>query len=154
MTPASTQILDKIHERLSYISIANGYSSDVVSLKRSKRTKFTASQIPAINYYSLDDVITKEFGAENHKLFVSIEWLDKTMDEPFNDLSAKRAADIIKALHEESGVISTFLGGLVDTVNIRAITPIIDQKNIPNCGVAVDIEVLFKTENFNHYTIL
>jgi len=157
MTPASTQILDIIDLRLKRITTANGFTQTVKSknVHRSKRTLFTSTQIPGINYYSLNDNITKDFGVENHSLNISIEYLDKTIKEPFNDIAANRAVDIIKAVNEDTnGVESPYLGDLIDTLEILGVTPIVDQKNVPSCGVVVDFLAKYKTPIFDHTTIL
>lgn len=153
--PASTQILNEIDIRLNRIKTKNGFSVNVKNVERSKRTKFTVSQKPGINYYSLNDTIEKLYGVANHNLAVSIEFVDFTMDEPFNDLAAKREVDIISALlQNSSGATSTALGGLVESVDIVGVTPIVDQKNNPDCGVIVDLIVKYKTAFFDHTTIL
>jgi len=155
MIPASTQILDVIHDRLERIKTSNGFSVTVKNVERSKRTKFTVSQKPSINYYALDDLITKSFGTDNHSLPVSIEFIDTTMTEPFNDLAAKRAADIITTLVQDNAGNSSFnLGDLVDTVEINSISPIIDAKDIPSCGVIVDLTIKYKTAVFEPFTII
>lgn len=155
MTPASTQILDIIDTRLKRIKTSNGFTQTVPAKNIQRSEVVPSMQIPGINYYSLDDIIAKDFGVENHSLNISIEYKDQTIKVPFNDIAALRATDILKAINEDSnGNESPYLGDLIDSIEILAVTPIINPKKIPLCGVAVDLLAKFKTPIFDHSTIL
>jgi len=154
MIPAITQILNEIETRLNRILIINGFSLDVKSVARSRKTKFMFTELPGINYYSTGETIEKRNSSEVHLLSLSVEFINRSADVPFNDTAAILGADIVKALSEDATGKSPSLGYLVDSISLQQITPVIEQKESPYCGVAIDLIVQYKTPNLDHFTIL
>lgn len=159
--PVQIQIVDEIAARLLNISIANGYSIDIKSIKRAKLTPFHAGDIPAINYWPVTDSLAdRSFGKDTRELGITIELHDRTRDDPFTDRAFIRGADIVMALFRDTAApfdtdaASTALGGLIDTLIIDSITPMIGEGQAPFCGVILAITAKYKTNLNDIFTIL
>lgn len=157
---AQLTILDQMHLRFNNIKLINGYSVDLLKIKRAKLTPFKNGDLPALNYWPGADVlINKQGGVEARRLSVSVEMYGKTRDEPFTDVAFRMGVDIVTALMRDPAFPnvaddeSLSLGGLVSGIEAGSITPVISgEEKTPWCGAVVEVSVFYNTEigkNFN-----
>jgi len=159
---AQLTILDEIAARLNNISVANGYRFDIEqsAIERARLTPFVNGDLPAINYWpSLDSLDNKTSGKETRSFDVTIEIYDVTMDEPFTDLAIKHGNDVVTALFRTTDAPtvsdnpSYALGGLVSTVIINSITPMIGEGQSPWFGALLNLTIEYNITTGDFSTI-
>lgn len=162
MEHAQLTILDEINARLANISKTNEYEVDIEpnSIVRAQLTPFQNGDLPAINYWPIPESLDSKTGQmETRILPVSIETYDFTHDFPFTDLAFKRANNIITALFRAtaapkvSDIESIALGGLVSSLVVQAITPMIGQGNSPWYGALIELEIKYNIKVGDFSTI-
>lgn len=144
------QILDKIGNRLTNITTANGYNFTVRKIERAKLTPFQGEDLPAVNYWisSVENQKNK-YGLDDRTANLVIEAYSKNRDNPFIDLAEKLAADIVIALERDttkpkvSDVASYNLGNLVLICELRSYEYGIGEGQIPYFFVLVEFAVKF-----------
>lgn len=149
---AQLTILDEIGSRLQNISITNGYRVDIEPevIERARLTPFKNGDLPAINYWPSPDTLTEKTGQmETREISLNIEIYDKTRDEPFTDLAIRLGNDVVTSLFRATSAPkvsdpqSPSLGGLVETITVNSVTPMIGEGQSPWCGTLLDITVKY-----------
>lgn len=160
-TPIQTQIVDVIGTRLANITIANGYFTTANKIKRAQLTPFVSGDLPAVNYWIGEDILTNPGGGyEDRALNVFVEYHTKNRDRPFSDVAAELANDVWTALWRAPGApavsdaVSANLGGLVSGITLSRYVPEIGEGQAPWCGVLIEIIVLYQSGPDGPLTLL
>lgn len=153
MSDLQLTILDEIQARLENLTEANGYRYTVYpqTVVRAKLEPFKNGDLPAINYVTgTDTLIEKVFKHELRELPLVVEAYTKTRDDPFINISSTLGNDVIATLFRKTSAplksdpVDLKLGGLVDSLIVQAITPVIAQGQAPWCGVLLDCVIQYK----------
>lgn len=161
-TPVQTQILDLIEDRLGNISITNEYFTDVIEIERSRLEPFRNGDMPAINYYSTDDVFIKNInnGISERINSCIIEFYSTTRDRIFTDLANELSTDVAIALEREtanplvSDIPSPRLGGEILKMEVESITPAIGSGQTPYCGAIIVLNITYKVNRDNPFVLI
>jgi len=160
MKTSQEQILDKIEERLRLIKAGNGYQNTIDRFKRERVTEFGGKDIPVCFYHGESDVKQEdEYGRNKRRLYVPITTFVRSRDYSYTDLAFQVASDIWIALNRDktapavTDVVSPDLGGLVSSLSIDEITPIIGQGQSPYCGVLVIALANYFSDLYDPFTI-
>ena len=146
-------ILDEVQARLENISPENGYTFKLYpqTVVRAKLTPFVNGDLPAVNYISgTDNLIEKQFKTETRSFPLTIDAYAKTRDEPFINVAITLGNQLIAALFRNtaapllSDIVDYSLGGLVDTITVESISPMIGEGSKPWCGVLIECNVQYK----------
>jgi hypothetical protein len=161
-TPAPTQILDEIGDRLGNISSANGYFYDLIKLDRGRLEPFRNQDMPGINYYTVGDVLSKKMhqGVRERIMSVVIEFYTTTRDRVFLDIANELNSDITIALERKpslpkvSDMVSASLGGLVVELEMLENTPAIGKGQNPYCGSIYALNITYRVNRYDPFKLI
>lgn len=160
---AQLTILDAIENRLHNVTESNGYEIEFTdsAIKRATLTPFKNGDLPAVNYWSSDDVLElKTGGKETRILPVFFEVYGVTRDEPFLNTSLKLSNAVITGLLRDVGApsvkdnISLALGELVEEITFLRVTPFIGEGQSPWCGAVIETAIRYNITVGDFSTIL
>jgi hypothetical protein len=166
--PAEITIYNEIKARAWNIQESNGYQSTVQDVKVSSLTPFKGGDWPKFSFWpTSQSQVDNEYGQEEHTLNIIIGYFDQTRDEPFSYMAAKMKSDVIAAMNRatsydsDSGqgpeighALSHDLGGLVSGFTVGRSEPIQDEGEAPWCGVLIEVEIKYKSEMGDPFSIL
>jgi hypothetical protein len=143
-SPVQLQILDVIGERLAL-------SPNIAKVERARVIPFRDFDLPAVNYWADGDrLIERGGGWEERELSILIDARTKTRDRPFVDVAFELGADLWVALWRDTAAPavadtpSPALGGIVTTLRLDGLTPMIGEGQAPFCGVVLAVTAAYK----------
>lgn len=140
-------VLDEVEARLRSILQANGYSFDLINVKRSRKEPFKPDDYPSIFYYVLDKEIDPQYTAKSHGTDLYVIVYTKDPEGNFVDELAPMVLDVNIALNRAtahpkvSDTRNVNLGGLVDTFNLKRYSYQIAAASAPYCSVEMVFEI-------------
>lgn len=159
---AHRKILDEIGARLANISVANGYTSDIVKIQRMTLTAFDSERVPEIRYWQETDSVTaNEYGGDRHSLAVTVQVVDFIRDEDgyLSDKASSIAGDVVTGLFRTTGTPlvsdsnSGRLGDLVVGFQHVATVYQIGEGQTPFLDVRIGFDVFYDAPRGDPYTI-
>lgn len=150
------QILDRLEERLSLLTVANGYDFTLVKIKRATLENFKGDDLPAVNFWTMaDERVQGGAGWVERQLTVAVEVYGRTRDEPFVDAAMRHAFNVALAVMRSPDAPTPAdnpdltLGGMVRTVQLGSITPQVGQGQEPWFGSLVTFSLVYRVSSSN-----
>ena len=163
MKSAIEQILDEIDVRLALITMANGYYTDIGFKVRARITPYTGNDFPYVNYWPSQDIlVNKEYGIENRRLAVVIEYHDRVDIETraFTDVATNLFTDVWICLWRTvaepmvtQDAVPGF-GGKVSGVFVDEFQPAISEANNPTCAAIITLGITYKVAPNDPFTLV
>lgn len=153
MSTIQTLILNAFADRLSHLSIANGYTITPKKIYRVSLGAFQNQDLPVINVFLSGDTREAEnYGVEQRRVFIEVQYLENSRlkdGDSFIDPAFEAGYSIATILFrnpsapKNSDPVEMDLNGLVESLKITTITPFSGDSTSSWSGVSVVFEAVY-----------
>lgn len=161
MASVWTKIRNEIAARLGSISLANGYSVDILKLEKGRVDAFDDDDLPAINFWKTDDSAEgKMYSRQQRTLRMGFEYYTLSNDDDIDTISDNFMTDLFIALYRDPAkplVTDDPLPMFVDkqfVVSFDSFRPIIGGGSKPRVGVFAVISFTYTINNLDPNTLI
>jgi len=145
--------------RMANITTANGYSCNVIKAEKARLKPFKSYDLPAVNIWcSRSQNTASEYNVDSRSLPIFVEIHDMTREEPFIDVAAKLAADVVTALSRKttapkvSDTPDLYLKELVEDLDYDGYDYEIGEGQAPWCAALVQMTARYTTDKNNMFS--
>ncbi len=163
MTAATvwTQIRDQFFGRMKNISIANGYSTNIVSVEKGRINPFDDNDLPGINFWKIDDVANdKTYSRQSRTLRMGVEIYTCSEEDDVDIISDGFMADLIIAAYRspsnprvDDDPLPMFHTKQF-VLSFDLLRPVISQGAAPRVGVFGIVSFNYAVNNLNPFVLL
>ncbi len=161
-TPVQTQIGDAILTRLRQLTVENEYIRSVRTVdRRHAEDAFAEDELPAASLtLGNDTLIDLRAGTERREIAFTVQYRALRSEAAHDLVVAELAADLRVVLNRATGAAkvsdtpSPDLGGIVTSLRIESIEPLVDTPDSAYAGVSLAVVTRYQIAHDDPFTLV